>query len=81
LLIPFPHAADDHQTANARDLESAGAARVLVQAGATAEQLAGEISALLADETTLRKMGEAARALGKPDAHRDVVDALLELAA
>jgi UDP-N-acetylglucosamine--N-acetylmuramyl-(pentapeptide) pyrophosphoryl-undecaprenol N-acetylglucosamine transferase len=81
ILIPFPHAADDHQTANARDLEERGAARVLAQAKTSAEELAEVIASLLADNAALAHMSEAARALGRPDAHREIVDALLELVA
>jgi UDP-N-acetylglucosamine--N-acetylmuramyl-(pentapeptide) pyrophosphoryl-undecaprenol N-acetylglucosamine transferase len=79
ILIPFPYAADDHQTANARDLESAGAARVMVQADTTAAQLATAIGELMSDDARRAKMGHAARALGRPDAHRDITDALLGL--
>jgi UDP-N-acetylglucosamine--N-acetylmuramyl-(pentapeptide) pyrophosphoryl-undecaprenol N-acetylglucosamine transferase len=81
ILIPFPHAADDHQTANARDLEERGAARVLAQTKTSAEQLAEAIAGLLADDAALEHMSEAARALGRPDAHREIVDTLLELVA
>lgn len=79
ILVPFPHAADDHQTANARDLEAAGAAEVLLQADATAEQLADRIAALLDDAAQLEAMAAAAQSLGRPDAHREITDALLAL--
>ncbi len=80
LLIPFPQAADDHQTANAKDLVGAGAARLFVQADTSAEQLADEISALFDDAEHLAKMRAAALTLGRPDAHREISDALLSLA-
>ncbi len=81
LLIPFPHAADDHQTANAKDLVEAGAAKLFVQADTTAEQLADEISALIDDDAALETMAAAAHSMGRPDAHRDIADALLQLVA
>jgi UDP-N-acetylglucosamine--N-acetylmuramyl-(pentapeptide) pyrophosphoryl-undecaprenol N-acetylglucosamine transferase len=81
ILIPFPHAADDHQTANARDLEAAGAARVLAQADTTADGLATLLGELLDDPARLAEMGAAARTLGRPEAHRDISDALLALTA
>jgi UDP-N-acetylglucosamine--N-acetylmuramyl-(pentapeptide) pyrophosphoryl-undecaprenol N-acetylglucosamine transferase len=81
ILIPFPHAADDHQTANARDLEQVGAARVLVQAETTAGSLADAITNLLGNPERLTEMSAAARALGRPDAHREITDALLALTA
>jgi UDP-N-acetylglucosamine--N-acetylmuramyl-(pentapeptide) pyrophosphoryl-undecaprenol N-acetylglucosamine transferase len=79
ILIPFPHAADDHQTVNARALETAGAARVFAQAGLGARALADAIAQLLADEPGRAKMAEASRALGRPDAARAIADALVAL--
>jgi UDP-N-acetylglucosamine--N-acetylmuramyl-(pentapeptide) pyrophosphoryl-undecaprenol N-acetylglucosamine transferase len=76
LLIPFPQAADDHQTVNARELSDAGAARLLRQAATSAEQLADAISALFSDEKQLREMGAAARRLARPEAHLEVASAL-----
>jgi UDP-N-acetylglucosamine--N-acetylmuramyl-(pentapeptide) pyrophosphoryl-undecaprenol N-acetylglucosamine transferase len=80
LLIPFPQAADDHQTVNARELAEHGAARLLPQKDTTAVALADAIAALLADENALARMAEASRALARPDAHREIVDALEALA-
>jgi UDP-N-acetylglucosamine--N-acetylmuramyl-(pentapeptide) pyrophosphoryl-undecaprenol N-acetylglucosamine transferase len=80
LLIPFPQAADDHQTVNARSLERAGAARVLAQATLTPRALADAIAELLSDGATRARMAIAARSLGRPDAAREIVDALGTLA-
>ena len=63
VLVPFPHAVDDHQTANARFLEQGGAALVLQQAGLTPEGLAVTLRALLGDRPRLLRMAEAARRL------------------
>ncbi len=56
LLIPYPHAAGDHQTANARALEKVGAADLVQQADMTPEWLAEYIRAQIDDPTRLKKM-------------------------
>jgi UDP-N-acetylglucosamine--N-acetylmuramyl-(pentapeptide) pyrophosphoryl-undecaprenol N-acetylglucosamine transferase len=76
ILIPLPTAADDHQTTNARELESAGAAIVLPQARATGQALAELVSALARDDARRAHMAAAMAALGKPDAARAIVDRL-----
>jgi UDP-N-acetylglucosamine--N-acetylmuramyl-(pentapeptide) pyrophosphoryl-undecaprenol N-acetylglucosamine transferase len=68
LLIPFPYAAADHQTANARALAHKGAALLLPQRELTGELLARRIGELFADRPRLVQMGAAARRLGKPQA-------------
>ncbi|MGH9343126.1 MAG: undecaprenyldiphospho-muramoylpentapeptide beta-N-acetylglucosaminyltransferase [Terriglobia bacterium] len=79
LLIPFPHAADDHQLANARALERAGGARVLEQRELTPLRLFEEVTALCTPET-LAKMDQAARALSHPDATARIADLIEGLA-
>jgi UDP-N-acetylglucosamine--N-acetylmuramyl-(pentapeptide) pyrophosphoryl-undecaprenol N-acetylglucosamine transferase len=76
ILIPFPQAADDHQTANAHDLAAAGAAELMPQTEATAELLAERVATLMSDEARLARMAQAARALARPDAHREIADVL-----
>lgn len=66
LLVPFPHAVDDHQTANARFLSDHGAAFLLPQAELDAEKLAGILVGM--DRARLLQMAEKARELAKPDA-------------
>jgi UDP-N-acetylglucosamine--N-acetylmuramyl-(pentapeptide) pyrophosphoryl-undecaprenol N-acetylglucosamine transferase len=78
VLVPFPHAVDDHQTANARFLAERGAAILLPQRELSAERLAALIGAL--DRPALAKMAQKARALGKPDAARVVAQRCMELA-
>ena len=56
LLIPYPYAADDHQTANARAFAAAGGGRVIAQAGLRAETLAADLETLLTDGPTLARM-------------------------
>lgn len=82
LLIPFPQAADDHQTENARSLVAAGAAELLPQATTTAAELASRLQALSDGETgraRLVTMADASRKLGRPDAARDIADHVLKL--
>ena len=80
LLIPFPQAADDHQTQNAGYLVERGAARLLVQAGTTPAQLAALLQELGRDPQALGRMAEACRALGRPDAAAVIAGRVLELA-
>ena len=79
LLVPFPHAVDDHQTANAAFLADAGAAILLPQRELTPERLAEQLRAL--DRPRLLEMARRARGLGKPDATRAVVHCCEQLAA
>jgi UDP-N-acetylglucosamine--N-acetylmuramyl-(pentapeptide) pyrophosphoryl-undecaprenol N-acetylglucosamine transferase len=81
VLVPFPHAADNHQEANARVLEAAGAAIVAPQTSWDAVALAERIAGLAKAPEKLGAMGAAARTLAKVDAARAVVDGLEELAA
>lgn len=76
VLIPYPYAVDDHQTANGKFLSEAGAARLFRQQDLTAEKLAAELTPLLARETLLQ-MATAARALAKPEATDTVALACL----
>lgn len=78
ILVPFPHAVDDHQTGNARFLAEAGAAILLPQGELAAEKLAGLLRDL--SRETLAAMAEQARALAKPDATRAVAEACMEVA-
>jgi len=78
VLVPFPHAVDDHQTANAKFLSERGAAILIQQRDLTAEKLAGLIGSL--DRPKLLDMARKARALGKPDAARVVAQRCMELA-
>jgi UDP-N-acetylglucosamine--N-acetylmuramyl-(pentapeptide) pyrophosphoryl-undecaprenol N-acetylglucosamine transferase len=76
VMIPFPQAADDHQTVNARELEEAGACVVVPQSDATPERLGTLVAQVLGDEARLDRMAQAALALGRPHAARQVADAL-----
>jgi UDP-N-acetylglucosamine--N-acetylmuramyl-(pentapeptide) pyrophosphoryl-undecaprenol N-acetylglucosamine transferase len=80
LLIPLPHAIDDHQTANARALADAGAAELHPQATLTPARLAARLAALLAEPLLLARMAQAAAALAEPHAAARLADAVLALA-
>ena len=79
LLVPYPHAADDHQTANARALAEAGAARVLAGRPLSVPELVGEIQRLADAPQTLVAMGQAAAKLARPDAAERIVEACVAL--
>jgi UDP-N-acetylglucosamine--N-acetylmuramyl-(pentapeptide) pyrophosphoryl-undecaprenol N-acetylglucosamine transferase len=81
ILIPLPTAAADHQTSNARALERAGAARVLLQAELTPGRLGQDISRLLDRSDERLPMARAALARGRPGASAEIVSRLLTLLA
>jgi UDP-N-acetylglucosamine--N-acetylmuramyl-(pentapeptide) pyrophosphoryl-undecaprenol N-acetylglucosamine transferase len=77
VLVPFPYAVDDHQTANARFLAERGAAVLLPQAELSPQRLAALIRSL--DRGKLLDMARRARALGKPEAARIVAERCIAL--
>lgn len=79
ILIPLPHAIDDHQTANARVLERAGGAILIPQIEATVASLSDAIIRLISSPDTLTSMSLAARAIARPDATEQVVRVLEEV--
>lgn len=68
VLVPLPHAIDDHQTRNAEHLVAAGAAVMAPEAGLDAERLAAILQDMLSDPSRLLAMAVAARACAKPQA-------------
>ena len=78
VLVPYPHAVDDHQTINARFLAERRAALLIPQGELTAQRLADAISGLTRER--LLAMAQAARAAGKPEATRAVAQVCVELA-
>jgi UDP-N-acetylglucosamine--N-acetylmuramyl-(pentapeptide) pyrophosphoryl-undecaprenol N-acetylglucosamine transferase len=78
ILVPFPHAVDDHQTANAKFLSGRGAAILIQQRDLSPRRLAELIGSL--DRAKLLDMARKARALGKPDAARIVAQRCMEIA-
>jgi UDP-N-acetylglucosamine--N-acetylmuramyl-(pentapeptide) pyrophosphoryl-undecaprenol N-acetylglucosamine transferase len=78
VLVPYPHAIDDHQTVNARFLADRGAALLIPQRELRASRLAEVLTGLTRER--LLAMAQAARAVGKPDATRAVAETCMELA-
>jgi UDP-N-acetylglucosamine--N-acetylmuramyl-(pentapeptide) pyrophosphoryl-undecaprenol N-acetylglucosamine transferase len=81
VLVPYPHAVDDHQTHNARFLVEAGAGHLLADATLTPQILAGQLRGLCADRATLLAMAQAARRVARPAAAEQLLDACLEAEA
>lgn len=80
ILIPYPFAADNHQYKNAKSLERSGASIAISQDEATPARISAELVALAQNPSRRARMADAARALGRPDAARDVARDLLDLA-
>ena len=77
ILVPFPYAADDHQTRNAQAMERGGASCLVPDAEMNGEKLFQTVSRILAN---LGAMGEAARQFAKPGAAGRAADVLEEVA-
>jgi len=75
LLVPYPHAADDHQRHNALDVEAAGAGRCLA-GRLDGERIATELRALDGDRARIARMSAAAAARARPFAAREIIEAL-----
>ena len=80
ILVPYPHATDDHQTANARALAALGAGWMTPNAEFNAMSLAERLSAFLADPTPLARAAAAAHQTGRPDAAERLADLVQRLA-
>jgi len=68
ILVPYPHAADDHQSANAAVLAQASAALVIAQEELTPRRLADAVGSLAVDQPLRARLGRNARRLGRPRA-------------
>lgn len=79
ILVPLPHAIDDHQTANAHFLVEGGAALLLPQGDLLNGALPAQLARLLDDPTRLAAMAAASLALARPGATRDIADCCEEL--
>jgi UDP-N-acetylglucosamine--N-acetylmuramyl-(pentapeptide) pyrophosphoryl-undecaprenol N-acetylglucosamine transferase len=80
VLVPYPHAAGDHQSGNARWMAEAGAATVIEDAALTPHTLRAAVDAILADDARRSAMARAAERLARPDAARDVASEVLSAA-
>ena len=78
IMIPYPFAAGDHQTFNARSFEKRGACVIIKDEDVSAESLLSRILPLTDDSEQLRRMGRAASALAVPDADERIVDQVFQ---
>lgn len=81
VLVPYPHAVDDHQTRNAEVLVMNKAAVLIAQPKLTADSLAATLEELIALPWRLEDMGQAARAVARQDATGRIVEQCVELTA
>ncbi|MCP3162600.1 undecaprenyldiphospho-muramoylpentapeptide beta-N-acetylglucosaminyltransferase [Myxococcus qinghaiensis] len=79
ILIPFPHATDDHQTVNARALVEAGAALMFQESELTGAKLAETLRALKSEPGRLKGMEKKAALLGRPEAAKELADVCVDL--
>lgn len=80
ILVPYPHASDDHQTVNARALSDTGGAELVPDGEATGDRLGPLIEDLAARPDRLAALAEAARRVGRPGAARELAEWVLDLA-
>jgi UDP-N-acetylglucosamine--N-acetylmuramyl-(pentapeptide) pyrophosphoryl-undecaprenol N-acetylglucosamine transferase len=80
ILVPYPHAIDDHQTRNAEHFVAVGAARIIPQNELDAERLSQELGSLCGDRAAIVEMGERCHSLARPDAAEQLADACMQLA-
>jgi len=79
IFIPFPYAADDHQTKNAASLARRGAAEMIVETELTGQGLARKIDEFIDRPDALAKLAHRARQFGRPEAAEAIVDDCLAL--
>lgn len=79
ILVPYPYAANDHQTLNARTLVDVGAALMVANGDLSGVKLSKILQDLMQDPARLKRMGERAAALGKPDAAQTIVNLCYEM--
>jgi len=78
ILVPYPHAVDDHQTKNANYMVQAGAAELMPQNELTASALSEKLKAMIEKREVMNEMAQAARHLARPDATEKVVSYCME---
>ena len=79
VLIPYPHAAGDHQTKNAQTLVNAGASRILFEKYLKINDLFDLIISLINNDNEISKMSKASKLLGQPKATNLIVDQIFSL--
>lgn len=80
ILVPYPYAAENHQEFNARAMESAGAAKMILNKDLTGEVLIKAIDELLGNDILRKKMARSSRELGRPEAAEAIGEMIIELA-
>src|ERR1700687_2525132 len=81
IFIPFGAATDSHQLRNAQEMTRAGAGRLITENELTAERLTTEIFSLIDQPREIERLSAAARSLARPDAARDIVNLIEEVAS
>lgn len=81
ILVPYPHATEHHQDANAREVERAGGAEVVLESAITSAALASRITTLMADDVRRAQMREAMLGWSRPDADERIAALVVEAAA
>lgn len=79
ILVPYPYAAEDHQTYNAKNLVINGAAKMIVDKMLTGEELIGDINILFEDRASLVEMASHSLRMGKPDAAKEIAKLALSI--
>ena len=79
ILVPYPHAADDHQRHNAVALRNSGAAQVIPDSELTGQRVYESLKQCILDPASLSEQGIQSRRLGRPHAARDIVNSCLEM--
>ena len=79
ILIPYPHAADNHQVINARALTDTGAAEMILEKDMDGKALADRIQYYATHSKALRQMADNAKTIGRPDAAKTIVDDMYRL--
>ncbi len=79
ILVPFPYAANNHQEYNARSLERAGAAEVVLDRELNGQILAGKISGILFDQARYQRMSSTAKNLARPGAAGEIAGRIIKL--
>jgi UDP-N-acetylglucosamine--N-acetylmuramyl-(pentapeptide) pyrophosphoryl-undecaprenol N-acetylglucosamine transferase len=81
ILVPYPHAMDDHQSRNAAAMQAAGGGWMMPESDLTAERLAGRLGSMLTNPSSLAAAASAAHRFGVPDAADRLADLVLRTAA
>ncbi len=80
IFVPYPFAHADHQTKNAEAVANAGGAAIMMESALSSDGLADLILSLFADTAKLTVMAEKSKSLGKPDAAKEIVNIIQEVA-